>query len=143
MSLESFAEHVRSLDLELMAESDDRSGYELIRSPHPLAESLGLRETGSEALSTWFVVDRHSARLSPDVVPKHAGAHNFRFKYEAANDDWVFRPCPDASFGSAKRCDIQWAWFSNMGKVGSGYRVGFTNESTYIRIARFSVIYDY
>ena len=143
MSPEPFAEHVRSLGLELMSEADEQSGSELIRSPHPLAESLGLRDSGSEALATWFVVKPRSARLSDKVVPKQAGAHNFRFKYEAANDDWKFRPCPDASVGSAGRCDIQWAWFSNMGKVGDGYCVGFTNQSTYVRIARFWVIYDF
>jgi hypothetical protein len=131
-----------AMGLELMAESDESRGQELLRRPHPLSDHLGLG-SGSEAIAVWFAVFRHNERWSDWVAPRVAGAQNIRFVYEAAEDNWQFRSCPDAAIGSAGRCEIQWSWFQNLTKGDRGYRVLFVNQSDYNRIARFWIVYDY
>ena len=98
---------------------------------------------GTEAVGMEFDVRQKSNGWSGYVYPKQKNIKNIRFDYQAANDDHVFRGCDDASKGSAGRCQIQYSWFEHMVKSGDAYSVVFVNQSTYFRIARFWVIYDF
>jgi hypothetical protein len=145
MKHEDALEILKTLGIAVDVHDDPATTLESLPPPGfvPPQDLLGpLVSDGSGFVSTWFGVPRHTALWSNWIAPP-ATAKNLRFVYEAAEEDWVFKPCPDAvTVGWNGRCAIQFAWFAKLEQSGAGYRVGFWNQKDLARIARFTIYFN-